>query len=129
VSFRAQAGGGIVPPGPVHETVVPVQMPPRKKATPEQRLLLAVLDEAISTYRRHVGARSGRGRALFANAQAWFSSDDTGWLFAFESICDALQVDVSGVRSQLARWRQGDAVVVERRPRRAAVSGPAGRSP
>jgi len=117
MSLGVTAAGDFVRLGPVPQILVPMQFTSRKIATPEQRLLLAVLEEAVRTYRRHAAATSRRGRALFANVEAWFSSNETGWLFAFESICDALQIDVSYVRSQVAQWRERDGAAFEPRRR------------
>jgi hypothetical protein len=71
----------------------------------EQRLLLAVLEQAVGTFRRYAIASDRRGRALFADVAAWFASEDTRWMFSFVPICDALGFDVAYVRSGLRRWR------------------------
>jgi hypothetical protein len=72
-----------------------------------QRLLLAVLGEAIGTFRRCRTARDRRGRATFEEAEAWFASEETEWMFSFVSVCDALGIDPTYVRSGLRRWMRG----------------------
>ena len=71
---------------------------------PERRLMLAVLEGAVSDFQKYATAWSGRGRRLFAEAQAWFESPTTDGLFDFESICQALELDASCIRAGLRRW-------------------------
>jgi hypothetical protein len=73
--------------------------------SPEKRLLLAVLSEAITTLRHTAGARTREGRRRFAETAAWFASDATDSPFAFASICDALGLDAAYLRSGLRRWQ------------------------
>jgi hypothetical protein len=79
----------------------PIQFFGRTLATPEKRLLLAVLEEAVTTHRRHALATDRRGRALLADVEAWFASEDTVWLCGFVAICDALGLEASYVRAGL----------------------------
>lgn len=73
---------------------------------PERSLMLAVLEEAISTFRKYAGADSRRGRRLFKEAQDWCLSDDTSWPFSFASICLELGIDPEWLRDGLRRWRE-----------------------
>ena len=41
---------------------------------PEKRLMLAVLEDAVSDFQKYATATSGRGRRLFANADGWLRS-------------------------------------------------------
>jgi hypothetical protein len=81
--------------------------PLERGATPraEQRLLLAVLQEAVWTFQRYIDVQDRRGRRLFGEAETWFGSDDTTWTCAFVPLCDALGFDPSYVRAGLRRWR------------------------
>lgn len=87
------------------DVVLPSQLRPRGLATPEKRLMLAVLEEAVGTFQRYVMATDRQSRDLFADVEAWFASEETGWLFSFIGICDALGVDASYVRSGLGQWQ------------------------
>jgi len=71
---------------------------------PERRLLLAVLQGAVSDVQKYATAWSGRGRQLFADAEAWFASTATDRPLDFESICQALDLDPSFIRGGLRRW-------------------------
>ena len=75
-------------------------------AARERLLLAAVLDEALTCYRRYALARDEHGRALFAETEEWFRSDDHTSVFAFESVCDALDLDAAYVRRGLRQWRE-----------------------
>ena len=69
--------------------------------TGERGLMLAVLEEAVHSYLKYRNSTTRRGRRLFAEAQAWFWSDDQEYLFAFENICTYLQLDPNYVRRGL----------------------------
>ena len=85
--------------------VLPIQFLGRTVATPEKRLLLAVLEEAVATRQRHALATDRRGRALLADVEAWFTSEDTTWLCGFVAICDALGLEATYVRAGLGLGR------------------------
>ena len=87
-----------------HETsVAPVAVVPEqlvvRTTSPEQRLLAAVLDQALQDLRifRAV-APSGRNAVAVAD---WFRSRDTTWPCSFESICGALGFDADAIRSRV----------------------------
>jgi hypothetical protein len=73
----------------------------------ELRLMVAVLEDAINVLRKRPRSRAGR------EAREWLASNDTHWPFAFERICEALDLDADSVRHQVA---QRPAVRVEPRP-------------
>jgi len=72
----------------------------------ERRLLLAVLEDGIRTLLKHAGATRGRARTLEREALAWLLSDAHTDVFAFASICEALEIDPGRLRGQvMARVR------------------------
>ena len=73
--------------------------------TPEQRLVAAVLDEAIRTFCACAGRRGMRHQRLFREAAEWFASRDESWPFAFENVCDALGLEPEWMRRTLGRWQ------------------------
>jgi hypothetical protein len=79
----------------------------RRRATfdGERRLMVAILEDAIDVYRKQAGARDRKRRQLFADAEAWIESADTGWIFSFENICDVLGIDAAYLRSGLRTWK------------------------
>lgn len=72
----------------------------------ERRLMLAVLEDAVDSYRKYALARDPREQACFLEAREWFVSDDRSWLFAFENVCDVLEMEPDYLRSGLDKWRQ-----------------------
>jgi hypothetical protein len=86
------------------DIILPTHLLVRTIATPEKRLLLAVLEEAVGTYHRYVVTTDRRDRAVFAAVESWFASDDTAWLYSFVGICDALGLEATCVRAGLRPW-------------------------
>ena len=72
---------------------------------PEHRLMIAVLDDALTAFERFATAVDRRGRREFHDAQAWFARDDREWPFSFRNVCDELGLDGVGLRAALWRWR------------------------
>jgi len=72
----------------------------------ERRLMLAVLEDAVDSYRKYALARDPREQACFLEAREWFLSDDRSWLFAFENVCDVLEMEPDYLRSGLDKWRR-----------------------
>lgn len=80
--------GAALPSWVEPETVLPEQyLAAASRETPEHRLCLAVLEDAIRDLGRAPrGDRDTRRR----DAWAWFASDDTAWPFSFVNIAAAL---------------------------------------
>lgn len=73
--------------------------------TGEYRLLIAVLQDALECWFRYRHARRTRERRLFHEVSEWFSARDRDWLFAFECICDHLELDPNYIRQGLKQWQ------------------------
>lgn len=71
----------------------------------EQRLLLAVLEDAVHCFQTYLFARKPHERQLFANAETWINSTETDWFFSFENICELLGLQSSALRGALQRWK------------------------
>ncbi len=69
----------------------------------ERRLMLAVLEDAVTCYHRFALARDERGRHEFAEARAWIESTDRDWPFSYENVCDVLGIDPAYIRDGLRR--------------------------
>ena len=72
-------------------------------ASPGNRLMLAVLEEALVTFQRGLGSPQPEQRRRCHEVDRWVSSADTDWPFAFENICSCLQIDPDYIRSGLRR--------------------------
>jgi len=84
---------------------------------PEKRLMLAVLEEAIATFQRHVVSDSSRSQRLVEEVESWADGADAEWPFSFENICSALDIEPEFLRTGMARWK-------EREQRRATAGAP-----
>ncbi|MCK6554077.1 hypothetical protein L6Q96_05765 [Candidatus Binatia bacterium] len=71
----------------------------------EHELVVAVLQDAIDCFQKHLFARERKARQLYVDAEAWIMSDDRRWPFSFENICDLLDIDAPGLRAGLLRWK------------------------
>lgn len=71
----------------------------------EEKLLFAVLTDAIECFQKYLGANAPRRRKLFTEAEAWISRRDRSWPYSFENICEALSIDPNYLRLGLMQWR------------------------
>ncbi len=67
----------------------------------EQRLMLAVLLDAINVLHGWNRVGNARKRRAFAEAAQWVNTRGTGYPFSFDSVCDALEIDSEVLRSRL----------------------------
>ena len=74
---------------------------PRRKQAPEQRLMIAVLHDALDCLEKYRFATGRHGRRLFHDAKQWFLADEPEWPYSFECICGVLDLDSNAVRQRL----------------------------
>jgi hypothetical protein len=74
---------------------------PQRKQAPEQRLMAAVLQDALDCLEKYRSARNIYDRRLFHEAKRWFLAEESKWPYSFESICGALDLDSNAVRQRL----------------------------
>jgi len=93
----------------------------------EYRLVVAILQDAIECFQKHLRARDPKARQLFADAEAWINSDDRQWAFSFANVCDLLGLNAEYLRRGLCRWKERE--LASQRGRVCAVtpSGPRSR--
>lgn len=72
---------------------------------PEERLMLAVLTDAVECFQKYLDVTSRRGRILFNEAEAWIRSRESLKPFSFEHICEALNINPNYLRVGLMQWR------------------------
>jgi hypothetical protein len=84
----------------------------RKKVPqePEYRLIVAVLQDAIECFQKHLFARDQKARHLFEDAAEWLASDDREWPYSFISICEVLDLNPAYLRSGLQTWQENQLV-------------------
>ena len=91
----------------------------RRPLTGEQRLMLAVLADAINIVRGGYRSGSEDRRTSFAEAKDWIFQTECRCPLAFEHVCDALGIDAPALRGRIASMISGasDALSVPRRLR------------
>jgi len=72
---------------------------------PEEKLMFAVLTDAIECFQKYLGAQSRRCRNLFKEAEAWITNKDSKELYSFENVCEVLGISPSYLRVGLNRWQ------------------------
>ena len=106
----------LVPIAP-ETTVLPEQFRLQAKTDaflPAKRLMVAVLERALGEYETSAARTDWRGRRQFAEVEAWFASDNTGWPFSFVAICETLDLEPEDIPAGLRAWRAAHASGVER---------------
>lgn len=71
----------------------------------EEKLMFAVLTDAIECFQKNFGANAPERRRLFIEAEAWISRQDSSWPYSFENICETLNIDPNYLRVGLMQWR------------------------
>ncbi len=72
----------------------------------ERRLMVAVLEDAVSCFQKYAGATRPRGRRLFQEAEEWLLDEDGTWPFSFEAICSVLGINPEYFRRQMKLWKE-----------------------
>src|SRR3989344_8559545 len=72
----------------------------RSPCAGEKALMVAVLEEAIKTYKKYALLKHYHAKALFDEAQSWIFSDDVGLPFSYCRICETLDIDPSKIRKR-----------------------------
>lgn len=72
---------------------------------PEQRLMMAVLGEALFCFQKYHLAPDKDGQKIFAEAQNWMLDENEQWPFSFNNICAGLGISPSYLRRQLLHWK------------------------
>ena len=72
----------------------------------EERLMLAVLENAVEYFQKYILARNLRGKQLFQEAEEWFLDKDGEALYSFESICETLGLHPGHIRKGLLVWKE-----------------------
>ena len=70
----------------------------------ERRLMAAVLQDAVETFHKHAFSDKEDGREQFDEVHRWIVDREDRSLFAFSTICEALDVEPDYLRGGLLRW-------------------------
>jgi hypothetical protein len=72
----------------------------------EERLMLAVLRDAVECLQLHALSECAWEKQLFREAERWILATNSNWLFSFENICETLQLDPGYIRRGSLVWKQ-----------------------
>ena len=72
----------------------------------EERLMFAVLENAVEYFQKYVLARNPGGKQRFQEAEEWFLDKDSEGFFSFENICETLQLHPDYIRRGLLVWKE-----------------------
>jgi hypothetical protein len=106
-----QAGNAQEDPQSTPDIILPSQyfeLTGTHRMSSEQRLLLAVLVDAINILQGWRQAASVRKRNMFAETEQWVFSPGGGQPFSFESVCEGLGIDAKRLRHQLSNLPSHD---------------------
>ena len=73
----------------------------RSYSQPEKELMLAVLKDALLTYKKCIYS----GNALFKEAETWLFDREPDRLYAFETVCAVLGLSAEKIRQNLLAWK------------------------
>ena len=88
---------------------------PRYPVTPEKRLMLAILQDAVACLEKGFFRPSQRCSRPASEVVQWITQQDSTWLFSFENICANLNLDADALRQQLL-GKKRDRHMAGRRP-------------
>jgi hypothetical protein len=71
----------------------------------EHRLLVAIMQDAIECFQKHLHARDSKRRQLYIEAEAWINAEDDEGTFSFDNVCDLLGMSPEYLRQGLLTWR------------------------
>ncbi len=76
------------------------------RLTGEQRLMLALLTDAINVYQKGVLSHITRARRLYVDAERWILSEQAvGESLSFDTVCDALGIESAHLRQRIFLWK------------------------
>ena len=72
----------------------------------EQRLMLALLTDALNVYQKGALSRLTRPRRLYVDAERWIMADRADCkAFSFTTVCDALGINSELLRRRIIDWK------------------------
>jgi hypothetical protein len=99
----------------------------KKYPSGEHRLLVALIQDAIECFQKHMHARDAKRRQLFLDAQGWIGSEDDRAVFSFNNVCMLLGMNPDYVRQGLAHWCEKSQEAPRAARRRTGPERPAAR--
>ena len=87
-------------------------------ADPEHRLMVAILEDAVSCLSKDPKRCPPQQRKAFEEAHSWVNAtDNEGWIFSFANVCETLGFDPAYMRRGLNHWSALNQSSASARPR------------
>ncbi|MBC8292955.1 MAG: hypothetical protein H8E45_07295 [Proteobacteria bacterium] len=74
----------------------------------EHRLVVAILQDGVECFQKHIHARDAKRRQLFVDAEAWVSDVDNWDTFSFNNVASMLGINPVYVREGMLAWRDAE---------------------
>lgn len=100
------------------DPLIAAQCAPKAQRSPAKRLLAAVLMDAVQEFQELTQSGRAQDAERRREVTAWFFARSDGWPFAFENVCDQLDLNAGLIRSRIAAMEAGCSVPTGRRKRR-----------
>jgi hypothetical protein len=73
---------------------------------PEKCLMLALLEDAVTCFKKNLFARSAPAKELFHEAEDWILEEQSTDLFSFNNVCESFGLEPVSMRQELLRWKE-----------------------
>jgi hypothetical protein len=87
------------------QLLIPAQSYAPHATSPYQRLLLAILDDAIRCFQHNFDAKEPRRRILFRETEHWLFDPDGREFMSCPTVCESLGIDSVALRRSLREWQ------------------------
>jgi hypothetical protein len=99
-----RGGGRLLEPN----TILPIQFFSHRgtsRWTGEQRLMAAILEDAIAVYSKSSAPKGSNARQVLRETERWLRSRDRTWTFSFLRVCEMLSLDPVAILRALRERR------------------------
>jgi hypothetical protein len=79
----------------------------------EKLLMFAVLEDAVEGFMRNLNSSTRKGQRRFREAEEWINRRDKLWLYSFDNVCEALDIDPDYMRRGLNAWKKAQLERIE----------------
>jgi hypothetical protein len=89
-------------------TILPIQFFSQRgtsRWTGEQRLMAAILEDAIAVYSKSSAPKGSKARQVLRETERWLRSRDRTWTFSFLRVCEMLSLDPVAILRALRERR------------------------
>jgi hypothetical protein len=108
-----RGGGKLLEPN----TILPIQFFSQRgtsRWTGEQRLMAAILEDAIAVYSKSSAPKGSKARQVLRETERWLRSRDRTWTFSFLRVCEMLSLDPVAILRTLRERRDRQSPQVAR---------------